>query len=338
MSPVPVLVTGTAGFIGFHVASRLLEGGRTVVGIDNLSPYYDVELKRSRLDLLQRNPGFQFLAGDIADASELRRIFARHNPEIVIHMAAQAGVRHSIEQPESYVSANLVGFANLLECCRHGGVRHLVFASSSSVYGANTRLPFSVHDRVDHPVSLYAATKRSNELMAHAYAHLFGLPVSGLRFFTVYGPWGRPDMSYFLFTRAILSGEPITLFNSAHAERDFTYIDDVAEAVVRLADRPATPDMAWDSTAPDPATSQAPFRLYNIGNRHPVRVGRVIEILETCLNRRAILHEAPLQPGDVVATFAEVDELVAAVAFAPRTDIEEGLARFVSWYRVHYGG
>ena len=336
MPPAPILVTGAAGFIGYHVAARLLTDGHAVTGVDNLSPYYDVQLKHARLDRLRRHPRFQFLQADVADAPGLEPAFATR-PEIVIHLAAQAGVRHSLQHPESYIAANLVGFANILERCRRDGVGHLVYASTSSVYGANTRLPFSVHDRTDHPLSLYAATKRSNELMAHTYAHLFGLPVTGLRFFTVYGPWGRPDMSYFLFTKAILAGSPITLFNGGEMDRDFTYIDDVVEAVVRIAARPAEPDPAWNPAEPDPATSSAPYRLYNIGNHRPVRMREVVRVLERCIGRPAVIHGAPMQPGDVTATCADVAELRAAVGFEPRTSIEDGLARFVEWYRAQYG-
>ncbi len=337
MSPAPVLVTGVAGFIGFHIAARLLREGRSVLGIDNLSPYYDPALKRDRLALLQGESGFNFVELDMADATRLRKVFQTHGPRDVMHLAAQAGVRHSIDNPETYVSANLVGFANLLECCRQEQVRHLVFASTSSVYGASGRLPFSVHDPADHPLTLYAATKRSNELMAHAYAHLFGIPTSGVRFFTVYGPWGRPDMSYFLFTRAILRGEPITLYNDGDMDRDFTFVDDVVEGMVRLLDRAAAPAPDWNATSPDPATSRAPFRLYNIGNHRPVGLRTVVDILERRIGRRAIVRLAPMQPGDVLSTCADVADLRSAVDFEPRTGIEEGLGRFVDWYRQRYG-
>lgn len=337
MSPPPVVVTGVAGFIGFHVASRLLAEGRPVLGIDNMMPGYDPVLKQARLARLRNLPGFDFVQADIADAAALSALFDRRGPETVVHLAGQAGVRQSIDNPGIYVSSNLVGFANILECCRRVGTRHLVYASTSSVYGASGRLPYSTHDPADHPVSLYAATKRANELMAHSYAHLFGLPVSGLRFFTVYGPWGRPDMAYSLFTRSILEGRPITLFNGGEMDRDFTYIDDVVEGLVRLLDRPATPDPAWNPLAPDPATSRAPFRLFNIGNHRPVRLTRFLEVLEDCLGRKATVTSAPIQPGDVPATCADIDDLRAAVGFEPRVTVEEGLPRFVAWYRGHYG-
>jgi UDP-glucuronate 4-epimerase len=331
-----VLVTGAAGFIGMHTSFRLLERGDTVVGIDDLNAYYDVRLKHARLERLTQHVGFRLERIDIADRGAMERVFAEVRPERVVHLAAQAGVRYSIENPHSYVQANLVGFLHVLEGCRAVGSEHLVYASSSSVYGANTRLPFSVSDAVDHPVSLYAATKKSNELMAHTYSHLYGLPTTGLRFFTVYGPWGRPDMALFLFTRAILAGEPIRVFNEGRMRRDFTYIDDIVEGVIRVLDRPATPDPAFDADAPDPATSSAPYRVHNIGNDRPSELLRYIEVLEEQLGRPAIRDLQPMQPGDVPATWADVTALREAVGFAPSTTIEEGIARFVAWYRDFY--
>src|SRR5512145_1679290 len=298
----PVLVTGAAGFIGYHLAERLLGEGRPVVGLDNMSAYYDVELKQARLKQLEQRPDFSFAAVDLADLEALRALFARHKFDLVFNMAAQAGVRYSLQNPHAYVRSNLDGFVNLLECCRHGGVKHLVFASSSSVYGANTRMPFSVHDNVDHPVSLYAATKKANELMAHTYANLYGLPCTGLRFFTVYGPWGRPDMALFKFTKNILEGKSIPVYNSGDMVRDFTYVDDIVEGVVCVTDRPAKPDPSWNSAAPDPARSAAPYRIYNIGNNKPVQLMRYIEVLERSLGRKAQLEMLPMQPGDVPAT------------------------------------
>jgi len=332
----PLLVTGAAGFIGFHLVRRLLREGRRVIGIDNLNDYYDVGLKQARLDILSPESGFQFRRLDIADKAALADLFDAVRPKRVVHLAAQAGVRYSLTNPDAYIASNLVGFANLLEACRRHEVGHLVYASTSSVYGANTKLPFSVHDRVDHPVSLYAATKKSNELMAHSYAHLFRLPVTGLRFFTVYGPWGRPDMSYFLFTKAIFEGRPIDLFNNGQMRRDFTYVDDVVEGVARLIDRPAEPDPSWTGDAPDPATSAAPYRLYNIGNHSPVPLMHFVEVLEKCLGRTAEKRFLPMQPGDVHATFADVEALHDAVGFEPRTPIEVGLEHFVRWYRDFY--
>ena len=332
-----VLVTGAAGFIGMHTTLRLLERGDTVVGVDDLNDYYDVRLKQARLARLTAHPAFRFEQVDIAERAPMERVFAQTHPERVVNLAAQAGVRYSIENPHSYVHANLVGFLNVLEGCRHHEVEHLVYASSSSVYGANTRLPFSVSDAVDHPVSLYAATKKSNELMAHTYSHLYRLPTTGLRFFTVYGPWGRPDMALFLFTRAILAGEPIRVFNEGRMRRDFTYIDDIVEGVVRVLDTTATPDPAFDAGDPDPATSNAPYRLFNIGNDRPSELMRYIEVLEHELGRSAVMDLQPMQPGDVPATWAEVTALREAVGFVPATTIEEGIARFVAWYRDHYG-
>ena len=332
-----VLVTGAAGFIGMHLALRLLERGDEIVGVDDLNAYYDVSLKEARLARLVGHPSFTFERVDIADRAAIERVFAEHRPERVVHLAAQAGVRYSIENPHAYVEANLVGFLHVLEGCRSGDVDHLVYASSSSVYGANTRLPFSVSDAVDHPVSLYAATKKSNELMAHVYSHLFGLPTTGLRFFTVYGPWGRPDMALFLFTRAILAGEPIRVFNHGHMRRDFTYIDDIVEGVIRVLDRPAEPDPDFDPDAPDPATSTAPYRVFNIGNDRPSELTRYIAVLEAELGIEAIRDLQPMQPGDVPATWADVTALRDAVGFAPETPIEVGIARFVAWYRAFYG-
>ncbi len=331
-----ILVTGAAGFIGAALSHRLLERGDEVVGLDNLNDYYDVSLKEARLARLTERGGFTFVKLDVADREGMERLFREHRFDAVMHLAAQAGVRYSIENPHAYVDANLVGFANVLEGCRHGGVGHLVFASSSSVYGANTRLPFSEHDNVDHPVSLYAATKKANELMAHTYAHLYGLPCTGLRFFTVYGPWGRPDMALFKFTRLMLEDKPIPVFNRGEMVRDFTYIDDIIEGVVRVIDRPPEPDPSWSGDRPDPATSYAPWRIFNIGNSRPVKLMRYIEVLEQCLGRKAKMELLPMQPGDVKATQADTTELRNAVGYAPSTPIEEGVARFVSWYRDHY--
>ena len=331
-----ILVTGAAGFIGFHLARRLLQKGETVVGLDNLNPYYDVTLKEARLALLEKNGAFRFVRADVADRKAMAALFESERFELVVHLAAQAGVRYSLENPHAYVESNLVGFMNVLEGCRHRDVRHLIFASSSSVYGANTRTPFSVHDNVDHPLSLYAATKKANELMAHTYASLYGLPCTGLRFFTVYGPWGRPDMALFLFTRAILEGRPIDVFNEGRMERDFTYIDDIVEGVARIMERIPAPDAAWNSAHPDPAISFAPYRLYNIGNNRPVALMDFIAILEGHLGREAKKNFLPMQAGDVPATFADVDDLMADADFKPATPIEEGIGRFVAWYREYY--
>ena len=331
------LVTGAAGFIGFHVSRRLLDRGDEVVGLDNLNDYYDVRLKHARLAQLQGQPQFRFVKAELADREAMQQVFAGDRPEVVIHLAAQAGVRYSLENPHAYVDSNLVGFMNILEGCRHHGVRHLAYASSSSVYGANTRMPFSVHHNVDHPVSLYAATKKANELMAHTYSHLYRLPTTGLRFFTVYGPWGRPDMALFKFTRAMLAGQPIDVYNQGRMQRDFTYIDDIAEGVVRVADRVPVPNPAWSGDAPDPGTSLAPYRIYNIGNHQPVELLYFIEVLEKCLGRQAEKRLLPIQAGDVPATYADVDDLMRDVGFQPATPIEEGIARFVAWYREYYG-
>ncbi len=331
-----VLVTGAAGFIGFHVAQRLLSRGDQVVGLDNLNDYYEVALKEARLACLTGQPGFSFIRGGLEDRLLLEGLFGRHGFDLVINLAAQAGVRYSLTNPHAYVDSNLVGFMNILEGCRHHGVKHLVYASSSSVYGANTAMPFSVHQNVDHPLSLYAATKKANELMAHSYASLYGLPCTGLRFFTVYGPWGRPDMAYFSFTRAILEGRPIDLYNNGLMQRDFTYIDDIVEGVVRAADRVAAPDPAWNGHQPDPGSSGAPWRIYNIGNNQPIELLEFIETLERCLGVSAKKNLLPLQPGDLPATCADLDALTAATGFMPSTSIEVGLARFVSWYRAYY--
>ena len=333
-----LLVTGTAGFIGYHVAERLLDRGDEVVGLDVVNDYYDVSLKEARLARLARHPGYRHERVDLANAPAVARVFTEASPARVIHLAAQAGVRYSLTNPGAYVQSNLVGFAHVLEGCRHHGVEHLTYASSSSVYGANTAMPFSVRQNVDHPLSLYAASKKANEAMAHTYAHLYGLPTTGLRFFTVYGPWGRPDMAMFIFTRKILAGEPIDVFNHGRMRRDFTYIDDVVEGVVRVSDRPAAPDPAWSGDAPDPSSSRAPWRVYNIGNHTPVELMVLIELLERELGRDAVKNFLPMQPGDVPATYADVSELTRDVGFAPSTPIEEGVQRFVDWYRAFYGG
>ncbi|HEV7920317.1 MAG TPA: NAD-dependent epimerase [Thermoanaerobaculia bacterium] len=331
-----ILVTGAAGFIGYHVSRRLLQGGVEVVGIDNVNDYYDPALKEARLAMLRELPGFSFRKLDVADTEAMAALFAELRPKRVVHLAAQAGVRYSLTNPHAYVDANLRGFMNILEGCRHNGVEHLVYASSSSVYGANTRQPFSEHDNVDHPVSLYAATKKANELMAHSYAHLYKLPVTGLRFFTVYGPWGRPDMALFKFTKGILAGEPIPVYNEGRMIRDFTYIDDIVEGVVRVVDHLPAPDPAWTGDRPDPARSYAPYRVFNIGNNQPVQLLHCIEVLERCLGKKAQLDLLPMQPGDVPSTMADVSELEKAVGFRPRTSIEEGINRFVNWYREYY--
>lgn len=333
----PILVTGAAGFIGFHVARKLLSLGHRVVGADNMSPYYDPALKEARLSEVAKSGDFEFVRIDLADRDKTSSLFRKYRFAYVIHLAAQAGVRHSIAHPEAYVDANLQGFANVLEGCRHNGCKHLIFASSSSVYGANTRLPFRVSDNVDHPISMYAASKKANELMAHAYAHLFKLPVTGLRFFTVYGPWGRPDMAMWIFTQSILAGAPIKLFNHGKMQRDFTYIDDVVEAVVRLIARPAAPDPGWSGHDPDPATSSAPYRIYNIGNNRPVELLQVVAELEKCLGEKAKSELMPMQPGDVPATYADVDDLMRDVGFKPSTPIEIGIRNFVDWYRRYTG-
>ena len=330
-----ILVTGAAGFIGLHVSRRLLERGDEVVGIDNLNDYYDPRLKHARLDTLNSFANFRFVRMDVADAAALGSLCAIEKFNRVIHLAAQAGVRYSLTNPQAYIQSNLVGFANILEACRHHGVEHLVYASSSSVYGANTRMPFSVHDEVNHPVSLYAATKKSNELMAHSYSHLFGLPTTGLRYFTVYGPWGRPDMSPWLFTSAILEGRPIDVFNHGKMQRDFTYVEDIAEGTVRAMDRVAAPNMDFDSDKPDPGSSRAPYRVYNIGNHQPVELMTFIETIENALGREAQKNFLPMQAGDVLATYADIDDLRRDVGFEPKTLLFEGIARWTAWFREY---
>ena len=332
-----VLVTGAAGFIGFHTSKALTARGDEVLGLDNVNDYYDVTLKEARLAELAPLRNFRFERLDLVDRVGIDRLFRDWRPERVVHLAAQAGVRYAATNPHAYVDANLMGFVNILEGCRHAGAEHLVYASSSSVYGANTTMPFSVHQSVDHPVSLYAATKKANELMAHAYAHLYRLPVTGLRFFTVYGPWGRPDMSLFLFASRILKGEPIDIFNHGHHSRDFTYIDDIVEGVIRTLDRVATPDPAWSSAAPDPGTSNAPYRLYNIGNNQPVELMHLIACIEKSLGRTAEKRYLPMQAGDVPDTYADIDALAADVGFRPSTPIEVGVDRFIQWYKAFYG-
>jgi UDP-glucuronate 4-epimerase len=331
-----VLVTGAAGFIGYHTAARLIDSGHEVVGLDNLNPYYDVSLKEARLARLKEHEGFRFIKADLGDRTAVETTFAEEKPSRVIHLAAQAGVRYSLDHPHAYIASNVTGFLHVLEGCRHHGVEHLVYASSSSVYGANRKLPFDVSDPVDHPVSLYGATKKANELMAHSYAHLFALPVSGLRFFTVYGPWGRPDMSLFLFTRKILAGEPIQVFNYGHHSRDFTYIDDAVEGVLRTLETVATPDPDWRAGAPDPATSAAPYRLYNVGNHSPVSLLDYIAAIEKALGRKAKIELTPAQPGDVEETYAGVEALKRAIGFQPSTPLDVGIERFVAWYRDYY--
>ena len=331
-----VLVTGAAGFIGSHLSQRLLARGDEVLGYDNLNAYYDPRLKQARLDKLLPLDGFEFVQASLEDRAALEAAFDRFKPQRVVNLAAQAGVRYSLENPQAYVESNIVGFLNILEACRHRGIEHLVYASSSSVYGANKKLPFAVEDSVDHPVSMYAATKKANELMAHTYSHLFGLPTTGLRFFTVYGPWGRPDMALFLFTRKILAGEPIDVFKHGHHTRDFTYVDDIVEGVVRTLDRVPGPDPAYDPLNPTPASSTAPYRVYNIGNHQPVQLLRYIEVLEECLGRKAERNLLPLQPGDVPDTYADVSALQRDTGYSPSTSIETGVRRFVDWYRDFY--
>ncbi|MFV0423025.1 NAD-dependent epimerase [Oleidesulfovibrio sp.] len=331
-----ILVTGAAGFIGFHLSRRFLADGHTVVGLDCLNDYYDVQLKKDRLALLQKEQGFTFAPVDLADDAAMDALFEKEQFTHVVNLAAQAGVRYSIENPRSYIQSNLVGFGNILEGCRHNGVKHLVYASSSSVYGLNTNMPFSVHDNVDHPISLYAASKKSNELMAHTYSHLYRLPTTGLRFFTVYGPWGRPDMALFLFTKAIFEGKPINVFNEGRMRRDFTYIDDIIEGVVRVTERTPAPNPEWSGAAPDPSSSPAPYRIYNIGNNNTVELGTFIETLEECIGKKAVKNLMPMQPGDVEATYANVDDLIADTGFKPGTPLKEGIANFVDWYRKYY--
>lgn len=331
-----VLVTGAAGFIGFYLCRRLLNDGARVTGVDNFSPYYDVRLKEARLDNIRSDKNFTFVKMDLADHRRLNALFNKNHFDVVVNLAAQAGVRYSLENPHAYVESNLVGFVNILESCRHSGVNHLVFASSSSVYGANTKMPFSVHHNVDHPVSLYAATKKANELMAHTYSHLYGLHCTGLRFFTVYGPWGRPDMALFLFTQAMLENKPIKVFNHGKMQRDFTYIDDIIEGVVRVMSRLPEPNPEWRGDHPDPGTSYAPYKIYNIGNNNPVELLEFIEVIENALGRKAKKEFADLQPGDVVATYADVDDLMKDVGFRPQTPIETGIQRFIAWYKDYY--
>ncbi len=331
-----VLVTGTAGFIGFHLAQALLSRGDEVIGVDNVNDYYDVSLKEARLEILNAFPGFTEVRIGLEDRLALNQAFSAHKPRRVVNLAAQAGVRYSLTNPHAYIDSNLAGFCNILEACRHHAVEHLVYASSSSVYGANTSMPFSVHDNVDHPVSLYAASKKANELMAHTYSHLYGLATTGLRFFTVYGPWGRPDMALFLFTKSILEGRPIDVFNYGKHQRDFTYIDDIVEGVMRTLDHVARPNEAWSGERPDPGTSRAPYRIYNIGAHQPVELMRFIEVLEDCLGKKAEKNFLPMQKGDVPATYADVDDLMRDVGYSPKTPIETGIAKFVAWYRDYY--
>lgn len=331
-----VLVTGTAGFVGSHVAIKLLERGDEVIGFDNLNDYYDVSLKQARLERVKAYPQYTHVHGDLADRAAVEAVFAEHKPQRVINLAAQAGVRYAAQNPHVYVSSNVTGFLHILEGCRHHDVDHLVFASTSSVYGANTDMPFSEHQPTEHPLTLYAATKKANEQMAHSYAHLYGIRSTGLRFFTVYGPWGRPDMALFLFTKAILEGNPIKVFNNGHHKRSFTFIDDIVEGVVHTLDRPPTGNEAWDGKHPDPATSKAPYRLFNIGNEQPVELLRYIEVLEACLGRKATMQLLPLQAGDVPDTEADVSELIEHIGYRPRVSVEEGVSRFVEWYREYY--
>ena len=336
MSSDSLLVTGCAGFVGFHFARRLLEAGKPVVGLDNLNDYYDPALKLARLDLLEKYPAFTFLKLDLADRAGMKAAFEQFRFSVVVHLAAQAGVRYSLQNPHAYADSNLEGFINILEGCRHAGCRHLLFASSSSVYGANTKLPFSVHDNVDHPISLYAATKKANELLAHSYSHLYGLPMTGLRFFTVYGPWYRPDMALYVFARAITEGRPINLFNHGNMRRDFTYVDDVVEAMIRIVDRPPQGDPKWSGANPDPSSSSAPWRIYNIGNNRPEELMHVVALLEKGLGRAAEKVLLPMQAGDVLETFADVDDLARDIGFKPQTSIEDGIEKFVAWFRDYH--
>jgi len=331
-----ILVTGAAGFIGFYISKRLAGRGDDVVGLDNLNDYYDVDLKLARIRQMSMERNFKPVRIDLSDREAMAKLFSEERFDMVVNLAAQAGVRYSLTNPFAYADSNLTGFLNVLEGCRHNGVKHLVFASSSSVYGANTAMPFSVHHNVDHPVSLYAATKKANELMAHSYSSLYGLPCTGLRFFTVYGPWGRPDMALFLFTKAILEGRPIDVFNHGKMQRDFTYIDDIAEGVVRVIDRISGPNPTWSGDNPDPSTSYAPYRLYNIGNNNPVELLKFIEVIEDCLGRKAEKNFLPIQAGDVPATYADIDDLIKDVGFKPSTPIEEGIKKFVGWYKEYY--
>jgi len=331
-----ILVTGAAGFIGLHLCRILLDGGAFITGIDNLNDYYDVDLKYARLSLLKKYHNFRFLKGGIENRELIENIFEEGGFEVVVNLAAQAGVRYSLKNPYSYIDSNIVGFTNILEGCRNHRVKHLVFASSSSIYGTNAKVPFAVRDNVDHPVSLYAASKKANELMAHTYAHLYGLPCTGIRFFTVYGPWGRPDMAYFSFTKAILEEKPIDVYNYGDMKRDFTYIDDIVEGVVRIIDRIPQPNLAWDKNNPDPGSSYAPYKIYNIGNNHPVSLMRFIDLLEKNLGKKAMKNMLPMQPGDVPITYADVDDLMKDEGFKPCTSIEKGINKFVEWYRSYY--
>ncbi len=330
------LITGAAGFIGFHLSKRLLKMGKRVIGIDNINSYYNPALKRDRLAILQKDKNFLFYKVSLEDTDNIHKIFKEYSPECVVNLAAQAGVRHSINDPYSYADSNLMGFLNILEGCRHFGIKHLVFASSSSVYGANTKMPFSVHHNVDHPVSLYAATKKANELMAHCYSHLYGVAATGLRFFTVYGPWGRPDMALFLFTDAILRGEPISVFNNGEMKRDFTYIDDIVEGVVRVMERRPMPNKDWSGDSPDPGTSYCPYKIYNIGNNEPVNLMDFIGIIEECLNQKAEKNFMPMQLGDVPQTYADIDDLVNDTGFKPATALQDGIRQFIEWYRDYF--
>jgi UDP-glucuronate 4-epimerase len=336
MAQKPVLITGAAGFIGYHVARALTAAGNNVVGLDNINAYYDPTLKQARLKQLASFPNFRFVKMALTDRKGIASLFSDNQFPLVVHLAAQAGVRHSLIDPQAYVDANLSGFANILEGCRHHGCEHLVFASSSSVYGANTKLPFSVRDSADHPISLYAATKKANEALAHAYSHLYRLPATGLRFFTVYGPWGRPDMMMYIFASAIMEGRPIRVFNFGDIRRDFTYIDDVSEAVLRIVQRVPAPDPSWSGDKPNPASSAAPWRLYNIGNNQPVEIMRVVELLENELGRKAVKELVPMQPGDVPQTYADIDDLIRDIGFRPKVPLEEGVRRFVAWYRDYH--
>lgn len=331
-----ILVTGAAGFIGSHLSKRLLDRGDEVVGLDNMNDYYDVRLKEARLSPLQERKGFKYVKLSLEDRCGMEKLFKAERFDKVVNLAAQAGVRYSLVNPHAYIDSNIVGFTNILEGCRHNEVKHLVYASSSSVYGANTKMPFSIHHNVDHPVSLYAASKKANELMAHTYSHLYKLPTTGLRFFTVYGPWGRPDMALFLFTKAIIEGRPIDVFNHGKMRRDFTYIDDIVEGVIRVLDKSPEPNPDWCGESPDPGTSYAPYKIYNIGNNNPVELMRFIEVLEDCLGQKAKKNMLPLQPGDVPATYADVDDLIRDVGFKPETSVEDGIKHFVDWYRGYY--
>ncbi|MDQ2655889.1 MAG: NAD-dependent epimerase [Bacteroidota bacterium] len=331
-----ILVTGSAGFIGFHLSRKLLDRGYGVIGVDNLNDYYDVRLKKSRLEILQGHPGFSFTQAELADRTTINDIFARNSPSCAVNLAAQAGVRYSLVNPHAYLESNLHGFLNILEACRHNKTGHLIYASSSSVYGANKKMPFSVHHNVDHPISLYAASKKANELMAHTYSALYNLPTTGLRFFTVYGPWGRPDMALFLFTKAILEGRPIDVYNHGKMKRDFTYVDDIVEAIARLVPKIPKPDPQWSGMSPDPSSSFAPYRVYNIGNNAPVELMKFIDVIEEKIGRKAVRNFMPLQDGDVPETYADVDDLMREVDFKPSTPIEEGVGKFIDWYRDYY--